>query len=411
MNHGKIDRRDFIKRAMIAGASMIVAGGLLHRRRSLAGVFGENQAAIDRAMRDHKLGHIDDATAQAVVAGYITSSLGKPRVVHVHAPSATNWDFGDNYYGDYVDQSVVNEMVDRGVMELAGTSLADDAWRALIPDYSLGEAVAIKVNLNNSHACGDSDTAIDALIHPVNAVVRGLQQIGVAEEDVWVYDAVRKIPDRFVTGCLYPNVQFFGGCHQSPGWSSDDPDAIVRFNPSSGAAPSPRRIPDLLVEATHLINMPIVKRHSCAGVTLGFKNHMGTIERPKGLHEHICPGGDHFRTWYSPLVDIYENPHVGAKTVLTIGDGLFGALKNESAAPSPWTTFGDSAPNSLFFATDPVALDSVMYDLLATEATIMDDSDAYLSAAAKAGLGVFEHGDPWDSGYSQIDYVRVDRWS
>ena len=78
MNHGKIDRRDFIKRAMIAGASMIVAGGLLHRRRSLAGVFGENQAAIDRAMRDHKLGHIDDATAQAVVAGYITSSLGKP---------------------------------------------------------------------------------------------------------------------------------------------------------------------------------------------------------------------------------------------------------------------------------------------------------------------------------------------
>jgi hypothetical protein len=411
MNHRKIGRRDFIRRAMIAGASIIAAGGLLHKRRSLAGILGENQAAIDRALRDHKLGHIDGDKAQAVVAGYVTSSPGKPRVVHVHALSATNWDFDSGYYGDYVDQGTVNEMVDRGVMELADTSLVGDAWRALIPDYSPGKAIAIKVNLNNSHACSDSDFAIDALIHPVNAVVRGLRQIGVAEEDVWIYDAIRSIPDRFVNGCLYPNVQFFGGCRQSPGWSSDDPDAIVRFNPSSGAAPAPRRIPDLLVAATYLINMPIVKQHSCAGVTLGFKNHMGTIDQPKKLHGHICPGGDYFRTWYSPLVDIYKNPHVGIKTVLTIGDGLFGALKNESATPSPWTTFGDAAPNSLFFATDPVALDSVTYDLLAAETTLMDDSDAYLSAAAQAGLGVFEHGDPWGSGYGQIDYVRVDGWN
>jgi hypothetical protein len=407
--HGKIARRDFMKRAIIAGATMIVGRGLFHMRRSLAGVFGENQAAIDRAIRDQKLGHIGDAEAQAVVAGYMAGSPGKSRVVHIHDPGATNWDFGNEYYGDYVDQGVVNEMVDRGVMELTGTSMVDNAWRALIPDYSPGEAIAIKANLNNGWACGDGDIAIDALIHPVNAIVRGLRQIGVAEEDIWVYDALRKIPDRFVNGCLYPNVRFFGGCRQTPGWSSDDPDAMVRFDSSSGPVPSPRRIPDLLIDATYLINMPIVKRHSCAGVTLGFKNHLGTIERPKGLHEHICPGGDHFRTKYSPLVDIYKNLHVGAKTILTIGDGLFGALEDESAAPSPWMTFGGSAPNSLLFATDPVAIDSVMYDLLATETTIMDDSDAYLSAAADAGLGIFEHGDPWGSGYSQIDYVRVDR--
>jgi hypothetical protein len=406
MKHGKIDRRDFIKGAMIAGASMILAGGLLHRRRSLAGVFGENQAAIDRAMRDHKLGHIDGAQAQAVVAGYITSNLGKPHVVHVHAPGATNWDFGDGYYGDYVDQGVVNEMVDRGVMELTGTSLVDAAWRALIPDYSPGKAVAIKVNLNNSWSCGDSDIIIDALIHPVNAVVRGLRQIGVAEEDVWVYDAIRNIPDRFVNGCLYPNVQFFGGCCQPPSWSSDDPDAIIWFTPDP--APAPMRIADLLIDATYLINMPIVKAHCCAGVTLGFKNHLGTVDRPKKLHSHIWPGGEYFKRHHSPLVQIYQNPHIGAKTVLTIGDGLFGSWEDESATPLPWKTFGDSAPNSLFFATDPVALDCVMYDLLAAETTIMDDSDVYLNVAADAGLGVFEHGDPWGSGYNQIDYVRVD---
>jgi hypothetical protein len=76
--------------------------------------------------------------------------------------------------------------------------------------------------------------------------------------------------------------------------------------------------------------------------------------------------------------------------------------------PSPWATFDNSAPNSLLFATDPVALDCVMVDLLAAETSISGDAGAYLNAAANAGLGVFEHGDPWNSGYSQIDYVRTD---
>jgi hypothetical protein len=33
--------------------------------------------------------------------------------------------------------------------------------------------------------------------------------------------------------------------------------------------------------------------------------------------------------------------------------------------------------------------------------------DDYLKLAAGAGLGTFERGVPWGSGYSQIDYVRI----
>jgi hypothetical protein len=293
-------------------------------------------------------------------------------------------------------------------MELTGASTVADAWRALIPSYTSGEAIAIKVNLNNAGSCGDGDTTIDALIHPVNAIIGGLRQIGVAEEDIWVYDAIRNIPDRLVNGCLYPNVQFFGLCRQSPGWGSDDPNAIVRFSPPSGPAPPALRIPDLLINAAYLINIPIVKTHGCAGVTLGFKNHLGTVRTPHELHDHICVDGSHFATNYSPYVDIYQNSHVGAKTILTIGDGLFGSWKGQSAKPSQWATFDNSAPNSLLFATDPVALDCVLYDLLAAETTIRNNADAYLTVAANAGLGISEHGDPWGSGYSQIAYVRVE---
>ena len=107
------------------------------------------------------------------------------------------------------------------------------------------------------------------------------------------------------------------------------------------------------------------------------------------------------------LVDLYRNPHVGAKTVLTIGDGLFGA-RSKAAVPVPWSTFG-KAPNSLFFATDPVAIDCVMCDFLAAEpgAGVPTNGDSYLQLAEQAGLGVYERGDPWGSGYHQINYLKV----
>jgi len=76
-----------------------------------------------------------------------------PKVVHVRSTQATFWDFGNNYYGDYVDQDTVNAMVDRGVMELTGAPSLAQAWRILVPNYAPGKAVAIKVNFNNCWSC------------------------------------------------------------------------------------------------------------------------------------------------------------------------------------------------------------------------------------------------------------------
>jgi hypothetical protein len=49
-----------------------------------------------------------------------------------------------------------------------------------------------------------------------------------------------------------------------------------------------------------------------------------------------------------------------------------------------------------------------MCDLLAAEWGIADHADDYLRLASDAGLGIFERGDPWGSGYTQIDYVRAE---
>lgn len=405
----KIDRRDFIKRAMIAGGGLALGGGLVYGRRALATLLSQDQGTIDRAIRDHKLGQMSDAEAQAIVKAYMTGGSGQPMVIHVHDPDATSWDFGGSYYGDFVDQAVVDAMVDRGLMELTGTSTVADAWAALIPSYAPGEAIAIKVNFNNtSWNCDESALRIDALIHPVNSMVRGLKLRGVAETDIWVYDATRPIPNRFVNGCLYPDIQYFATyCRTLATYDSDDPDAVVRFSPPGGIpAPANQKITDVLVNATHLIDVPIIKKHGI-GVTLAFKNHLGTINDPAALHDYLDPNAQYYSSDYNPMVEIYSNPHVRDKTRLVVTDGLFGNWRDNYSNPDPWTTFG-GAPNSLFFAVDPVAIDCVMCDFIEAESSIKPGGDEYLQVAQTAGLGLYERGDPWGSGYSQIDYVLIE---
>lgn len=338
-------------------------------------------------------------------------SLGKPKVVHVYCQRATDWNFLTGWWGDHVDQGVVSNMVDRGLMELTGRRSRAAAWQALLPDYVSGQRVAIKVNLNNAHSVADNDNVVDATIETVNAVIAGLKEIGVAASDIWAYDAVRSIPTRFKDGCDYPAVHLSGDSTSNPQGFSDTEK--VSFQPPPGESGlADQRISNVLVNADYLINMPLMKKHGAAWVTLSFKNHFGSIEDCAALHEYTFPYEDDYTPAYSPLVDIYKNPHFGPKTVLTIGDGLFGSRSSQNSVPEPWDTFGDDSPRSLFFSQDPVAMDSVLYDFLEAEAGVREHGDDYLALAAQAGLGVFEHRDPGASNreewYSQIDYHYVD---
>ena len=394
-----VSRRELLKAlaAAVSGVGLWRIGSLL-----------QHTGKTDRVLAEPT-----DLTKGAFLPFISRAPLPPPgsRVVYVHDNAATYWN-GQTDFWNYVDQGIVYEMVDQGMMALTGTSSVANAWRALLPNYQPGQAVAIKVNLNNAFDCTEGDGQIDALIQPVNGIVRGLTQIGVAETDIWVFDAKRAIPDRFVAGCQYSGIQYCGRnpCGgETATFNSNDPHATVAFSlPGGIPAPSTIKISDVLIGATYLINMPIMKTHGGMGVSLSLKNHYGTIDEPALLHPYDGLPGEHFRADYSAMVDLYQNPHIVGKTILTLGDGLFGATANNTAPPSFWGTFGNQVPNSLFFATDPVAIDCVMCDFLAAETTVPATADSYLHVAANAGLGVFERGDPWGSGYGLIDYVRME---
>ena len=103
------------------------------------------------------------------------------------------------------------------------------------------------------------------------------------------------------------------------------------------------------------------------------------------------------------------NPHIRDKTVLIIGDALYGGWQSNNTAPERWDSFNDDSPNMLFFSGDPVAIDSVMFDYLDREGYVNPASEDILVVAAQAGLGVHERWDnDTDRHYQSIDYIEIE---
>ena len=388
----QLSRRNFLKTLALTAASFGL--GNVGRRAPLKSIAQADPPLIPRAF---------------LPLIYRNDNSLWGRVIHIQNLQATaSWN-GEANYWEYVNQSAVDGMVDRGVTELTGAATRADAWSRLLPSFQPGQKVAIKINLNNSRSCGTPNTVIDALIQPVNAVVKGLEEIGVLRQDISVYDAVRAIPQRLILGGL-SGIQFFDdGCNNAAGFSSAS-DAYIPFEPPAGMTMPSERVSNALVDAAYLINMPIMKGgHPLANVTLGLKNHFGTIHNCAALHNYVNVVGKPrgYTSTYNPLVDFLRSPHIGGKHVLTIGDALF-AARAFSQKPQPWTTFDNKVPNSLFFATDPVAVDCVMHDFIGAEVgPLVTDSNRYLQLAAEAGFGEYESVDPWTEAYSLIQYSRV----
>lgn len=327
---------------------------------------------------------------------------GSSRVVRVHHSTVTNWTGSGNYW-DTVDQAKVTAMVSAGVRALTGKATVAEAWQAILPNYVAGEGIAIKANFNNTMD-GDLPTLSNPIPHIFLPVLQGLVTRGVRQQDIWFYDVSRRIPSYFYTPIhnAYPNIKFYDQNHEAITYTLNAQVSI----PAPGGGVVVQNIPDQLARAKYLINAPIMRNHSSAGVTLGFKNHFGSIHHPWGFHElgqiYSIP---------SVLRDLYKSPYIGPKTILTLGDGIFGALGQQDSAPQVWVnTFGDY-PKSLFFAKDPVAIDCVMADFLDAEWGNLEGSTDYLVLSHAAGLGTYEHvANPLaNPNYTKIDYQLIEQ--
>jgi hypothetical protein len=330
------------------------------------------------------------------------------RVVQIFSNNVHTWDYSDQSYWEYVDQEVVDSMVDQGLMTLTGENTIENAWRALIPNYQQSEVVAIKVSFNNSHDDAGSVNSIDAIVEPVNAIIRGLTMIGVPESSIVVYDSSRWIPLRFINGCDYGGVVYRHKDHDPWGTGSE----AVEFTPP-GFSTFTQQLSKEVAFANYLINVPVLKAHGMTKFSMGLKNHYGSIQIPSDLHQWSTLSSPDFSEDYNPMVDINNHEQIRTKTILILGDSIFAAIGNSiGSLPQRWVSFCSETPKSLFFATDPVAIDCVMADTLNQEALARNVGElnplsfAHLAQAEEVGLGVYERGNPWKNSYSKIEFIR-----
>ena len=131
----------------------------------------------------------------------------------------------------------------------------------------------------------------------------------------------------------------------------------------------------ILEDADYMINIPTMKAHARAGITLTAKNHFGSHTRDGATHLHpglVAPNeGTPIRTqdkMYRTQVDIMGHPMLGKNTMLFLIDALFSGSE-ATDPPTKWdmAPFNGDWTNSIFLSQDQVAIESVCFDFLRTE--------------------------------------------
>ncbi len=354
------------------------------------------------------------------------------RVVWEWDPDATNWDGKSGFY--WSDQNIniveVDKMLSASIRKLTETNTDQAAWDSLFHSfnrqqlkgdvgYSLGQKIAIKINMNNSNGHGNF-TSNNQNSNPqmVLALLKQLvDQSGVNETDITFYDISRPVSGSVFKPCLklYPKVKFVdnkGGDGITK--FTTDMNCQVKWSESLILEPGggyPTYLPTCVTQADYLINLASLKGHTLAGISLCAKNHFGTIVStslnaagPQAAGVHPYATVHDFYDWdfpmrdmatYNILVDLMGHKQLGKKTFLYLVDGLYAAPTQNGAIVSAcrWLSapFNNDWPSSIFVSQDNIAIESVCLDFLRTEMAVSSNMtevygnvDNYLHEAAKA---------------------------
>jgi hypothetical protein len=346
---------------------------------------------------------VDASYFQANTPIGVANGIFPGRVVWVHNPDVTNANMAntstDNWSLDKnCNQQLVDSMLASGVRRIGGKSNVKEAWDGIFKyfnekhgkgsvGYTPGEKFAIKINLTNSAVSSStSATRMDASPQMVLGILRQLiEVVGVPQADIWIGDNYRKFRNDYYTKChtVYPDVHYVDG-NGGSGREQTKPSAeqLLQFSDGQETA----SIPQHYVNATYFINMPCLKSHDTAGITLAAKNHQGSIlhsgdspANQSAQYMHYCfPQNNANTDQYRHLVDYIGHEELGGKTLLYIVDGLWagrsweGFLEKWKMAP-----FNNDYPSSLFFSQDAVAIESVGFDFLLTEYASKPASQKY----------------------------------
>jgi uncharacterized protein (DUF362 family) len=234
--------------------------------------------------------------------------------------------------GTTVDSSRVLSLLDRGMQSLFNLDHPAEAWKKLVRP---GETVGLKVNTLGGRGLSSS-------VQLVEAICERLQEAGIKARDIIVWDRDSDEMERagFRISAADNRPQCFGT--DRVGFEDD-----LETYGSIGS-----RLSKILTQRCNvLINVPILKDHDGAGVTIALKNMYGVIHNPNKYHPTGC----------DPYVaDLNMLPAIRSKMRLTICDATTACYE---AGPGYKPQYAWQH-NALILSQDPVALDYTGWQII-----------------------------------------------
>jgi hypothetical protein len=378
------------------------------------------------------------------------------RVVWVYDPDATNenckpWipNYDDGWFlSKNNDQEVIDSMLSKGLRALTGTDDDSLAWVEIFKyfnenhekgavSYTPGEKIFIKINATSAWSGNYNPTdlskanniyygVVETSPHVILSVLRQLVNVlGVSQADISVGDPMKHIY-KHCYEVMYPefeNVIYLDNDHSNLGRTMVTPglyDTVFYSDRGALISAESDKLYTVQEEADYIINIPSLKGHLRAGMTLFAKNHFGSHTRNSA--DHLHPGlvnpdgstetGDERYGYgrYRVQVDLLGHELIGGKELFYLADALW-ATSHEINNANKWymEPFNGDWCSSLFLSQDPIAIASVGYDFLQAEfqeeqtdtmphrstCIQMEGTDDYLHQAADS--------DNWTDSITQYD--------
>lgn len=265
----------------------------------------------------------------------------------------------DSVVKSQINADAVRSMMQRGICALTGEKEETLAWKRFVGPK---DVVGVKI-------CTVGEPAAISQPETVAEVVRGLMLAGVTAENIVIFNRYKEELEKVEWKGLPKGVRQDSA---SPAYSDIqtgldgyDPTIYVEFPkvmPGQDAENPINRRSHLctLVSKTFdkVINVCALKDHSCGGITMALKN------MSHGFNNNVCrthPEADN--NWSDIFIPAMVNQKpIREKVVLHIGDALIGCY---DGGPGTFNKhFRTWEQRSIFFATDPVAMDRIGWTIL-----------------------------------------------
>ncbi len=226
----------------------------------------------------------------------------------------------------------VHKLLDRAMQHYFRVSKSEAAWQRIIKK---NDVVGIKVNCLAGRGMSTS-------IELVDAIVESLRNAGIPDRHIIIWDRA----DRDLEKAGYKiqtdlnHVRCYG--HDRPGYSYE----VFEYGEVGSCLSN-----ILLKQITAVINVPILKDHGIVGITNALKNFFGAIHNPNKYHDNA---GDPY------IADVNMLHAIRSKTRITISDALTAQYEGGPPFMPQWAW----PMNSLLVGTDPVALDSLGWEII-----------------------------------------------